>query len=74
MAYTAVSNVTDALSTLYSGSDSVGKKEASRWLESFQRTVSKRLISAQIAHSFESTFHAHFLMIDSLRPGQRQTI
>ncbi|GAB5592901.1 Nuclear import receptor [Umbelopsis nana] len=38
MAYAAVSRVTEALNTLYSGQDSAAKKEASQWLESFQKT------------------------------------
>jgi hypothetical protein len=40
MAYPAVSRVTEALNSLYSAQDLEAKKEANRWLESFQKTVS----------------------------------
>lgn len=43
MAYPIVPRVTEALNSLYSAQDSEAKKEANRWLESFQKTVSFQL-------------------------------
>ncbi|KAJ2957823.1 hypothetical protein NQZ79_g6514 [Umbelopsis isabellina] len=79
MAYTAVSRVTEALSTLYSGSDSDGKKEASRWLESFQRTpeawsAADYLIKADESNLETKVFAAQTFRQKAIRPETIPTL